>query len=33
MNDPRLARMMGPHAMPFDVTRMLYGGFQGIVEV
>ena len=33
MKDPRLARMMTPGAMPFDVTRMLYGGFRGIVEV
>ncbi|MCM2270745.1 MAG: DUF1428 domain-containing protein [Thermoanaerobaculia bacterium] len=33
MKDPRLASMMTPGAMPFDVTRMLYGGFRGIVEV
>jgi uncharacterized protein YbaA (DUF1428 family) len=32
MKDPRLAKMMGK-AMPFDVKRMLYGGFKTIVEV
>ena len=32
MKDPRLAKMMDPKAMPFDVKRMLYGGFKTIVE-
>jgi uncharacterized protein YbaA (DUF1428 family) len=33
MNDPRLAAMMDPKAMPFDVKRMAYGGFKVLVEV
>ena len=32
MKDPRLAKMMDPKAMPFDVKRMMYGGFKAIVE-
>jgi uncharacterized protein YbaA (DUF1428 family) len=32
MKDPRLANMMGSKAMPFDVKRMMYGGFKTIVE-
>jgi uncharacterized protein YbaA (DUF1428 family) len=32
MKDPRLAKMMGSEPMPFDVKRMLYGGFKTIVE-
>jgi len=32
MKDPRLADMMNPQAMPFDVKRMVYGGFKVIVE-
>ncbi len=32
MKDPRLAKMMGSKAMPFDVKRMMYGGFKTIVE-
>ncbi len=33
MKDPRLAAMMsGEEKMPFDVKRMLYGGFKVIVE-
>jgi uncharacterized protein YbaA (DUF1428 family) len=32
MKDPRLARMMDPKAMPFDVKRMAYGGFKVIVD-
>ena len=28
MKDPRLAKMMDPKAMPFDVERMSYGGFK-----
>ena len=30
MKDPRFAKM--PTDMPFDVKRMLYGGFKTIVE-
>ena len=32
MKDPRLAKMVDPKAMPFDVKRMVYGGFETIVE-
>ncbi len=32
MKDPRLAKMMKSKAMPFDVKRMMYGGFKTIVE-
>ena len=32
MKDPRIAKMMGSKPMPFDVKRMLYGGFKTIVE-
>jgi uncharacterized protein YbaA (DUF1428 family) len=31
MKDPRIAKAM-PNPMPFDVERMMYGGFQAIVE-
>ncbi|HWA13312.1 MAG TPA: DUF1428 domain-containing protein [Burkholderiales bacterium] len=33
MKDPRLASMMTPGAMPFDMKRMIYGGFRTIVEM
>lgn len=34
MSDPRLAKMMDPKTkMPFDVKRMVYGGFKYIVNV
>jgi uncharacterized protein YbaA (DUF1428 family) len=33
MTDPRLAKMIGDRAMPFEVKRMLYGGFQVIVDL
>lgn len=33
MKDPRLASMMDPKAMPFDGKRMIYGGFQPVVEI
>ncbi len=33
MKDPRLARMMDPKAMPFDARRMLYGGFEVVVDL
>jgi len=32
MKDPRLATMMASKAMPFDVKRMMYGGFKVIVD-
>lgn len=32
MKDPRLAKMMDPEEMPFDVKRMVYGGFQVLVD-
>jgi uncharacterized protein YbaA (DUF1428 family) len=33
MQDPRLAKMMEPGAMPFDVKRMSYGGFTALVDL
>ena len=33
MKDPRLAKMMNPKAMPFDGKRMIYGGFEVIVDL
>jgi uncharacterized protein YbaA (DUF1428 family) len=33
MKDPRLAKMMDGQAMPFDVKRMLYGGFRTLVDL
>ncbi len=34
MKDPRMAKMMAKGAaMPFDVSRMAYGGFKVIVDV
>ncbi len=33
MKDPRLANMMDPKSMPFDQTRMVYGGFKILVDV
>jgi uncharacterized protein YbaA (DUF1428 family) len=32
MKDPRMADLMGNQKMPFDVNRMLYGGFKVAVE-
>jgi uncharacterized protein YbaA (DUF1428 family) len=33
MKDPRIEKMMeDPKAVPFDVKRMLYGGFKVIVD-
>jgi uncharacterized protein YbaA (DUF1428 family) len=32
MKDPRLAKMMDLKKMPFDVKRMIYGGFKVLVE-
>jgi len=33
MNDPRLAEMMDPNSMPFDMKRMAYGGFEVLVDL
>jgi uncharacterized protein YbaA (DUF1428 family) len=33
MDDPRLADMMDPKALPFDAKRMIYGGFEVLVDV
>lgn len=33
MKDPRLQSMGDPNKMPFDVKRMVYGGFQVLVDV
>jgi uncharacterized protein YbaA (DUF1428 family) len=33
MADPRIAKMMEGKDMPFDMKRMLYGGFKVIVDV
>ena len=32
MKDKRLAAMMDPKGMPFDATRMIYGGFKVLVD-
>jgi uncharacterized protein YbaA (DUF1428 family) len=32
MKDPRLAKMMDPKAMPFDGKRMIFGGFESLVD-
>ncbi len=32
MKDPRLAGMMNPKDMPFDGKRLIYGGFDVLVE-
>ena len=32
MQDPRLAALMNPKAMPFDAKRMIYGGFKVLFE-
>ena len=33
MSDPRLASMMDPKNSPFDMKRMLYGGFRVLVDL
>ena len=33
MEDPRLEDMMSVDAMPFDTKRMIYGGFEVIVDL
>ncbi len=32
MKDPRVAKMMDPKSMPFDLKRMVYGGFKVLVD-
>lgn len=32
MNDPRMEKMMKGKPMPFEVKRMLYGGFKVLVD-
>ena len=33
MKDPRIAKMMDPKSMPFDVKRMAYGGFSVLIDL
>jgi uncharacterized protein YbaA (DUF1428 family) len=33
MSDPRLADMMDPKKMPFDGSRMFWGGFKPLVTL
>ena len=33
MKDPRIAKMMDPKSMPFDVKRMTMGGFKTLVDL
>lgn len=33
MADPRMADMMKPETMPFDGKRMIYGGFEMLVDL
>ncbi len=33
MKDPRIAKMMEPASMPFDMKRMAYGGFKVRVDL
>jgi uncharacterized protein YbaA (DUF1428 family) len=33
MQDPRMAEFMKPENMPFDGKRMIYGGFEMIVDM
>ncbi|HJU94132.1 MAG TPA: DUF1428 domain-containing protein [Pyrinomonadaceae bacterium] len=33
MNDPRLKKMMDGGPMPFEVKRMVYGGFKVLVDI
>ena len=33
MKDPRLAKMMEGKTSPFDVKRMIYGGFKTLVDL
>jgi uncharacterized protein YbaA (DUF1428 family) len=33
MSDPRMNKMMQKGPMPFDIKRMAYGGFKGLVDL
>ena len=33
MKDPRMAEMMKPENMPFDGKRMIYGGFEVLIDL
>jgi uncharacterized protein YbaA (DUF1428 family) len=33
MKDPRMAKMGTPKSMPFDIERMVYGGFEVLVDL
>jgi uncharacterized protein YbaA (DUF1428 family) len=33
MKDPRLAKMMDPKSNPFDMKRLIYGGFKVMVDI
>ena len=33
MNDPRMKDMMDPKNSPFDGKRMIYGGFEAVVDL
>lgn len=33
MNDPRMKKMMDNGPMPFDVKRMVYGGFKSLIDM
>ena|SRR5215204_1906124 len=33
MNDPRMNKIMGGAPMPFEMKRMVYGGFKTIVDM
>lgn len=33
MKDPRLAKMMDPAKMPFDMKRFSYGGFEALIDL
>ena len=33
MADPRMNKMMNGDEMPFDVKRMLYGGFKALIDM
>lgn len=33
MNDPRMKKIMESAPMPFDVKRMLYGGFKSLIDM
>ena len=33
MKDPKIAKMMDPKAMPFDMKRMAFGGFKVVVDL